>query len=133
MEAEERPIVFFDGVCGLCNRAVDILLRIDRRGVLLFAPLQGETARALLPPELVEDLETLVFRVRGENYTRSRAVLHILGEIGGLWKPFGILAGLPPALGDTLYRFVARHRIQWFGSKETCRLPTPEEQGRFLP
>ena len=46
----EHPIIFFDGVCGMCNRFVDLMLRADRKAIFRFAPLQGQTAQQLLPP-----------------------------------------------------------------------------------
>jgi predicted DCC family thiol-disulfide oxidoreductase YuxK len=28
--------------------------------------------------------------------------------------------------------WIARNRYRWFGKKETCRLPSPEERAKFL-
>ena len=58
--AETTPILFFDGVCGLCNRFVDFVLKHDRHGRVCMAPLQGSTAEASLPDEIVRGLDTVV-------------------------------------------------------------------------
>jgi predicted DCC family thiol-disulfide oxidoreductase YuxK len=131
---DSHPIVFFDGVCGMCNRTVDFLLARDPRAVLRFAPLQGETAQQRLGTPDDEMLKTIVLQDRGREYRRSAAVVRILFHIGGAWKLVG--AGLwliPRPLRDLGYRLIATCRYRLFGRKETCRMPTPAERERFLP
>lgn len=128
-----QRIVFFDGACGLCNRFVDRLLRIDRQGLLRFAPLQGPTARALLPPGLAGALESVVYLRGGKVLQRSDAALRILIDLGGWRKAYGALLLVPPFVRDAAYGWVARNRHRWFGRRATCRAPVPEERGRFLP
>ena len=126
-------IVFFDGVCGLCNHTVDFLLKRDRRGVLKFAPLQGETAAEILPEEVREDLNTFVFADHGDLHYRSSAMARILMRLGGIWWPAGALLWLIPSpIRNVAYRIVSRLRYRLFGRKESCRMPTPEERDRFL-
>ena len=129
----QPTILFFDGVCGLCNKTVDQLLRIDHDCHLRFAPLQGPTAEQLLPAELVEDLDTVVLWHQGQAYQRSRAILNALVIIGFPWSALGIFKIVPRFLADPIYRFIARNRYRWFGKRETCRLPTSDERARFLP
>jgi predicted DCC family thiol-disulfide oxidoreductase YuxK len=128
-----HPIVFFDGLCGLCNRSVDLLLRWDGKGVLRFAPLQGETARAMLPAEQTRDLDSLVLVDAAGMHRRSDAALRALEHLGGGWRGVALLRALPRGLRDALYGLVARHRYRWFGRRESCRLPTAAERDRFLP
>lgn len=130
-----QAIVFFDGVCGLCNATVDFLFRHDRHGRLACAPLQGETATRDLTPERRENLKTLVLQTEdGRQYVRSAAVVRILWRLGGLWTLAALLLWLVPLpLRDLGYRLVAASRYRVFGQRETCRLPTPEEVGRLLP
>jgi predicted DCC family thiol-disulfide oxidoreductase YuxK len=127
------PIVFFDGVCGLCNRFVDLLLRADRRGVLRFAPLQGETARRMLPPlEGEPSAWTVVFLDERGVQVRSDAVLAIAARLGGAMGLLAWLRVVPRGLRDRTYRFVARHRYRWFGQREGCRVPSAADRERFL-
>lgn len=130
-----RPIVFFDGVCALCNRWVDRMLRCDRDGVLAFAPLQGETARRLLDLPAGEVPESLVLLEGGELRTRSSAVLSALRLLGGRWRLLArALRMIPSPIRDGLYDRVARNRYRWFGRRPSCRLPAGElERSRFLP
>ena len=129
-----HPILFFDGVCGLCNRSVDLLLRIDKKDIFRFAPLQGETASRMLPP-LTGDPEIWSILYLDENglHDQSDVTIQVCRRLGGLWGLVGLLRIMPVTIRNVAYRFVARNRYRWFGKHDTCRLPTPEEQARFLP
>lgn len=126
--------VFFDGVCGLCNASVDFILKRDPRGAFQFAPLQGATAQQVLAESLRQRLDTLVLQAESGTYTRSAAVVRILWRLSGLWPVAGwLLWAIPLPIRDWGYRIVSANRIRWFGQKDTCRLPSPEERERFLP
>lgn len=128
------PIIFFDGVCGLCNRFVDFVIRRDKRHHFRFAPLQGETARARLSSADVSELSTVVLLDEAGAHRRSKAVVRILCGLSVRWKLAGfLLAMVPRPLRDLGYKLVARSRYSLFGRKETCRLPTASERSRFLP
>ncbi len=130
---ESGPIVFFDGVCGLCNSSVDFFMRHDRTGRLRFAPLQGATAAECLAAADRENLSSLVFFHEGRSMRKSSGVVQILKQLGGAWKLLaGLLWIIPKPLRDLGYTCVATFRYQMFGKKETCRMPTPEERGRLL-
>lgn len=127
-------VVYFDGVCGLCNSSVNFILARDTRGRFRLAPLQGETARRELPAEDIERLDTLVLQSSTRTFRRSAAVVRILWGLPGIWPCLGLLLWLIPGpLRDVGYRIVSANRLSWFGKRETCRLPTPEERERFLP
>jgi predicted DCC family thiol-disulfide oxidoreductase YuxK len=145
--APPRYLVFFDGVCGLCDRSVQVFLRLDRRGVLRFAPLQGPTAAAVAARHpgsgaWTTELASIVFvtqtaKVDGAGREtlafRSTAVLAILRAVGLPWSVFGTLGWVVPRfLRDAVYDWVGRHRYQWFGRFDTCRLPRPGDRERFL-
>jgi predicted DCC family thiol-disulfide oxidoreductase YuxK len=122
-------------VCGLCNKTVRFLLLRDRRDRLRFAPLQGETARRVLPPlgGRPEDLDTIyLVTADGRLLKRSRAILFAIGALGGAWRLLLVLKVVPPPLADLLYAFVARIRYKVFGRLEACAIPSPEERSRFL-
>ncbi len=128
-----HPIVFFDGVCNLCNSSVDFLVRADRAKLLRFAPLQGETAARLLSADAVTDMDTMVFRdARGGLHRRSEAILRIGVQMGGLWRVGALGLLIPRGLRDALYKIIARNRYRWFGKKDSCRMPTPAERALFL-
>jgi len=126
-------ILFFDGVCGLCNRVVNVFMRLSGGQTLLFAPLQGSTAKAMLPENFTEQLDTLVYFRDGEIWTKVNAVGRILEDMGGVWKLAKILRVFPEFLGNFAYDIVASNRYNLFGKRGTCRIPTLEEKARFLP
>ena len=129
----DQPVVFFDGVCGLCNHAINFLLARDTQRRLKFAPLQGTTAAAVLPEESRVRLDTLVLAHEGRLYYRSTAVVRALLLLPGGWKVVGWLLWLIPSpLRNLGYRMVSAVRYRLFGKHESCRLPSPEERRQFL-
>ena len=128
-------IVFFDGVCHLCNGFVDFLIQNETAQTKLsYAPLQGTTAQQYLPETDQKNLATVIFLSDGKLFKKSEAVLRILREMKLPFSLFGSLGFLVPRfLRDLIYDFVARHRYQWFGERESCRLPQPHEKGQLLP
>lgn len=131
---DARPIVFFDGVCGLCNHLVNTVIRLDKKQEILFAPLQGETAHENLPP-LCEDAcdWSMVFWDGTRMHTESDANMALLREMGGVVSLLSVFRWIPRFLRDSVYRAVARTRYRWFGTLDSCRVPTAEEAARFLP
>lgn len=125
-------VIYFDGVCGLCNGFVDFIMKIDHNGVFRFSPLQSEYARASLPPEYVQDLDSVVVDIDGRKLRKSKAVFAVLKKLGGVWGILGMAGVLPEPLLNKGYDLVAENRYKLFGKKETCRLPTPEERARFI-
>ena len=128
----DHPIVFFDGVCNLCNGFIDFLVSHDRARALRYASLQGKTSRELLGIDIGRELSSVVLIENGKILRESDAVLRILSKLGGPWILAPGFKILPRALRDWAYRFVARNRYRWFGKRETCRLPSPEERALFL-
>jgi predicted DCC family thiol-disulfide oxidoreductase YuxK len=135
----EQTIIFFDGVCGLCNRTVDFVLKEDREGHFLFSPLQGETFQRIARnyPETVKADSIFVLRCnpKGEEelLLRSDAILYILSKLPrSRW--LGRLGYICPGpIRNFLYRLIAATRYPIWGKRDSCRLPTSEEKTRFLP
>lgn len=137
-EAKTTHVVFYDGVCHLCDRSVQFFLRIDRNQMLSFAPLQGETARLLARRDpRFREVETMLFvesygTDRERISSRSTGVLRMLARVGGLWRVVSWLRVVPTPLRDWAYRTVARYRYRWFGRFDVCKLPGTEISARFL-
>ena len=130
-------IIFFDGVCNLCNGFVQFVIRQDRAGRFRFAALQSDAGQAVLAEHGLTlpagaALDSVLLLSGGQLYSHSSAVLRIARGLGGVWALAGVGGLLPRAWRDALYRFVARHRYRWFGRQESCLLPTPELRARFL-
>jgi predicted DCC family thiol-disulfide oxidoreductase YuxK len=127
------PVVLFDGTCGLCDRAVDFLIRHDHRRRLRFAALQSEVgARLAAEAGIRRDEDTLILVEDGRSYIRSAAVLRAAGHLGAPWRFAAWLRVVPRAARDAAYRLVARNRHRWFGRRATCRVPTAADRERFL-
>ncbi len=133
-QANGRSIVLFDGVCNLCNGAVDFIIRRDRQQKFLFASLQSAQGQQLLNHFQLpaKQYESMVLLKKGKLYQRSSAALEIARELPGGWPLLHHFMVVPAKLRDAVYNFIARNRYSFFGKSETCRLPTPEERTRFL-
>ena len=137
-EGSDR-LVLYDGVCGLCNRAVQFILRRDGRGRFRYMPLQSEAAGAILKRHgLAADRSTFVLVAHPGTphervFTRSRGALAVARSLGGLWRLLAAVAWwMPRPLLDVAYDQVAQRRYAWFGKADACLLPSPEQRARFL-
>jgi predicted DCC family thiol-disulfide oxidoreductase YuxK len=130
----DAPLLFFDGVCNLCDASVGFVLDHDPQAIFRFAPLQSNLARTTMAQHglRAEDLDTVVLVDDGRAYTRSTAVLKLLARLPAPWSWLSLFLVVPRPLRDLVYRFVARNRLRWFGIREACRVPTPELRARFL-
>jgi predicted DCC family thiol-disulfide oxidoreductase YuxK len=136
MPSENGPILFFDGVCNLCNAAVRFVIRQDRSARLRFASLQsaaGQAAQAAVRERLGRVPDSLILLENGRYHTESAAALRLASRLDGGWKLLGWLRILPAFLRDPLYRLIARRRYRWFGRSEACLIPSPALKARFLP
>jgi len=128
-----QRIVYFDGVCNVCNAFIDFLIRRDHKRILKYSPLQGEAAKVRLPADLVSSLSTLVLEDEQGVSTQSTAAIKTIASLGGVYGLMSVFLIVPRFLRDWVYRWIADHRYLWFGKRDTCRLPTPEERAQFLP
>ena len=130
----EHPIIFFDGVCAMCNRFIDQILRADKTATFRFAPLQGQTAHSLLPG-VSEDPEawSMIYLDERGLHEQSDAALEVYRRLGGSWAVLSLLRFLPRSFRNRAYRIIARNRYHWFGRRQTCRMPSDHERARFLP
>lgn len=125
--------MLFDGVCNLCNASVDFILRHEKTACLRFAALQSESGQSFLQGcGLSAVPETIILLEGGRCYPASTAVLRIAKYLRFPWNLLSVFLLVPPPLRDVVYRQIAGHRYRWFGRRETCRMPSAEEQERFL-
>jgi predicted DCC family thiol-disulfide oxidoreductase YuxK len=134
----DQDIVFFDGICGLCNRAVDFVLREDRARRFLYSPLQGETFGRMARSHqetLKADSIFVLRRGLGKEtlLQRSDAFLYILENLPRYRWLARIGKKFPVPIRDAVYRLIATTRYRIWGKRDACRLPSPEEKTRFLP
>lgn len=138
MPPEPAAIILFDGLCAFCDGSVQLLLKLDRRQRLRFAPLQSEAGRHLLarsevPPE-VDSIVVIPLAGSSASPGRERALTEsdaaiAIGRLLGFpWSLAVVFKIIPRPLRDGLYRFIARHRYRLVGRREACRVPTPQQR-----
>lgn len=135
-----NPIILYDGVCGLCNRFVQFVLKRDHRDHFRFAALQSTFARTILQrhglnPDLLDTVYLVVDYGQSSEHLLSRnaAATAVLEELGGLWRFWATLLDLlPKSFRDWRYNLVARNRYRIFGKRESCPLPDPKDRPKFL-
>ena len=129
-----KYIVLFDGVCNLCNRSVQFILKRDKKKQFLFGSLQGKAGQEYLHKyHLPADQFHSFMLIEGNVlYTRSTAVLRMLKYLGRGWQLLYVLIYIPQPIRDGVYSLIASNRYKLFGKKDQCRIPTPDERERFL-
>lgn len=137
-ETTTEPVLLYDGVCGFCNKTVQLLLDVDKRGTLRFAALQSDFGGQVLARHAeLANVDSVIY-VEGagtENervFVRSAAALQITAYLGGFWKIFLAAYIIPRPLRDAAYDLIARYRYRFFGKHDACMLPAPEIRERFL-
>src|SRR3984893_6737935 len=134
LRAPAPAVILFDGFCGRGNGWVDFVLRDDNRSVFAFATLQSPAGHEILnrfglPPDFID---SFVLVEDGRIYYRSSAILRAFMGLGFPYSIVYAFVVIPRVLRDAIDECVAAHRLSWFGKRNTCRVPTPEEAGRFL-
>jgi predicted DCC family thiol-disulfide oxidoreductase YuxK len=134
MPAEQHPVIFFDGVCNLCNGFVQFIIRRDPKARFRFAALQSSAARQVLPEKFFGDqkLSSVILMENGKCYTHSAAALRIVRSLSGAWPLLYVFIGVPKFLRDMIYNVIAVNRYRWFGKKEKCMIPEPAIMDRFI-
>lgn len=128
-----RNVIFFDGICHLCNGFVDAIITRDKSHFFFFAPLQGTTAESLLTDQDQKKLDTVIYYEAGKIYYRSSAIIKIISALGGKYKLFSLAWAIPSSIRDSIYNLIAKNRYAWFGQREMCRFPSPDERLYLLP
>ena len=131
---EKNKIVLFDGVCNLCNRSVQFIIKHDKKKQFRFASLQGRYGQEFLKKyDLPADnFNSFILLEDDKAYTRSTGALRMLKHLGGGWRLFYGFIILPKFIRDSVYNWVARNRYKWFGKRDECMIPTPELKTRFF-
>jgi predicted DCC family thiol-disulfide oxidoreductase YuxK len=128
-----EKIIIFDGVCNLCNTFVNFVIDHDPQIIFKFVANQSTTGQQLIQKfQLPNTLDTIVLVEADRCYTHSTAVLRIFRHLPGIWVGLSYLLWMPRPLRDWFYTRVARNRYRLLGKSESCRMPTPELQQRFL-
>jgi predicted DCC family thiol-disulfide oxidoreductase YuxK len=128
-----KAVILFDGVCNLCNSAVQFIIKRDPDAYFAFAPLQEEKGQQLIRPFKRDlSISSVILIENGRLYEKSNAALQICLHLRGIWKLAYAFKVIPSFIRDPIYDYVAKNRYKWFGKKEHCMLPTKDTKKRFL-
>lgn len=132
-----KKIIFFDGVCNLCNGFIDFTIKRNKNKDIYYCSLQSEKAKEILAHKniIIKDNEysTIYFLDGNSLYNKSSAILQVLKSLSKVYRLIGSICLIfPKFIRDSIYKFIAKNRYIFFGKKESCRLPLPEEINQFL-
>lgn len=127
-----KPIIFFDGVCNLCNGAVQFIIKRDPTAIFQFAPLQSESAIRLIDITNKPLPDSIILWSDNKLYFKSSAALEIARHLPYPWRLLVAFRFLPVWFRDPVYDLIARNRYRWFGKRDSCMIPTPDLLSRFL-
>lgn len=121
---EGKILVQFDGVCILCSRTVNFILKADRHKKFLFQTLQNSESQ--------EPGDSVIVTDEKKTYSHFDAVLKIADELGGIYRMAAIFRLIPRNWRHSLYLWIARNRYHWFGVRESCYVASKEDLERFI-
>ena len=127
-KAKER-IIIFDGICGFCNKSLDVLMKLDEEKIFKYTSLQGKYVKGL---HVEEGLASIIFYKDGTLYYKSTAILKILRSLGGVWIVVNIFYLIPRVVRDAIYDVIAKYRYNIFGKMDACRMPKKGEAELFI-
>ncbi|MBB5323097.1 putative DCC family thiol-disulfide oxidoreductase YuxK [Anoxybacillus tepidamans] len=125
-------IILFDGVCNLCHASVQFIIQRDPQEVFRFASLQSNVGQTLAQKLSLPSVDSVILLEGNRYYTKSSAALRICRQLTGFWGILYIFMIVPKPFRDLIYDWIANHRYQWFGKRESCLIPTPHIRERFL-
>uniref|UniRef100_A0A7S0AWY2 Thiol-disulfide oxidoreductase DCC n=1 Tax=Minutocellus polymorphus TaxID=265543 RepID=A0A7S0AWY2_9STRA len=140
---DKRPVILFDGVCNMCNGAVNLALDYDPDAKLRFSALQSNVGRALLQTNGrdADDISSIVLVTSDGAFIKSDAILRITEELTPSWLPLPLAkpaaragrALVPKFLRDLIYDGVADNRYSILGMRDECRFGDENEfTARFV-
>ncbi len=124
-----QKIIIFDGICGLCNNSINILIWLDTQKIFHYTSLQGEFIKTL---DIEPNIDSIIFYEDGMLYYKSTAILQILRSLGGIWVLSNVFYIIPRVVRDFIYDIIAKYRYNIFSKMESCRIPKQGEQELFL-
>lgn len=132
---QDKKIILFDGVCNLCNSAVQFVIQNDKKDVFRFVALQSDLGQEILNhiginPKNIDSI--ILYEPSVAYYYKSSAAIEIAKSLGGFWHLGTVFRIIPTGIRNSLYDYIAKNRYKWYGKKESCMIPTPELKAKFL-
>ncbi len=124
-------IIFYDSDCLLCSNSIRFIHKIDHQDIFLFAPINGETYKKLVEKKYWSE-DTIIYYRKNNTLIRSKAIIQMFLDLGGIWKVIFILKIIPPTVSDSFYRVIATYR-KHFQTKTICHPPSENLKRKLLP
>lgn len=134
VEVGNKPLLLFDGVCNLCNGAVNFILDKDEHKSMVFASLQSALGQKILKQHQLpeNDFKSMILLKGDKIFLKSNAVLEVVKYLPRGWKLLYVFKIIPRFIRDWIYKIISLNRYKWFGKKDQCRLPTSDIANRFI-
>jgi predicted DCC family thiol-disulfide oxidoreductase YuxK len=132
---EDKNIILFDGVCNLCDSAVQFIIKHDKKDAFRFVALQSGLGQQIIKYIGIDTkkVDSIILYEPGvAYYYKSSAAIRIAKYLGGIFYFAAIFKVLPTKFRNGVYDYIAKNRYKWFGKKESCMIPTKELQAKFL-
>lgn len=132
---KNKKIILFDGVCNLCDAAVQFIIKHDKKDIFRFIALQSDLGQEIIKHIGIDtkNIDSIILYQPGiAYYYKSEAVLEIAKSLGGIFYLGTLFSIFPTSLNNNVYDYIAKNRYKWYGKKESCLIPTKELQAKFL-
>lgn len=132
---KDKKIILFDGVCNLCNSAVQMIIKHDTKDIFRFVALQSDLGQKIIQHLGidVQKIDSIILYQPGfAYYFKSEAALEIAKNLGGIFYFATLFSILPTSFNNYIYDYIAKNRYKWYGKKEACLIPTKAIQAKFL-
>ena len=115
----QRSIILFDGVCNLCDSAVQFIIKRDKKNHFSFASLQSAKGQKILSKYNLpsNDINSFVLLENGKLYTRSTGALKVTKKLNGLWPLLYGFIIIPKFIRDSIYKWIAGNRYKCLAKK----------------
>ena len=132
---ENKKIILFDGVCNLCEKSVQFIIKRDKNDVFRFVAIQSDLGREIIQKIGIDTTKIdsiILYEPNVAYYYKAEAALKIAKNLSGLYSLLAIFNFIPNNIKNSIYDYIAKNRYKWYGKKETCMIPTKALQAKFL-
>lgn len=130
-----KKIILFDGICNLCDSAVQFIIKNDKKDLFRFVAIQSDLGKEICNYIGVDQskIDSIILYHPGvAYYYKSSAVIEIAEDLGGIYSVLSMFKIFPEKLRNIIYNYIAKNRYKWYGKKESCMIPTLELKAKFL-
>ena len=132
---KNKKLILFDGVCNLCNSSIQFIIKNDKKNLFLFSPLQGDIGQEIIKSFNINNAKidsVLLYSKKDGLSQKSTAALKIAHQLGFPQNLLSVFFIVPRFIRDWIYEYIAQNRSKWFGKRDSCMVPTPDLQSKFI-